>query len=494
MLLTNLIAADEDALEGSDRDITGITADSRRVEPGFLFVAIPGAAHDGRDFIPDAIARGALAVLVPEESAEARLRWGGAKLDIHELVSIVTTRDVRKAVSGIAARYYPRQPANIAAVTGTSGKTSTAQFTREIWQALGRKSASIGTLGFVTAQEARYGSLTTPDAITLHRLLDEAAGAGITHLALEASSHGLAMNRLDHAHIKAAAFTNLSRDHLDFHGNMEDYLQTKLRLFSQVLGTDGTAVLNADTQEFEMIAGLARNRGQKCLSFGRNGRELKLLEARLDISGQILHCEIFGKRHEISLPVLGSFQAWNALCALGLAIACGEDPEQALPALARVTGVPGRLQLAGHTKDGAAVFVDYAHKPDALENVLTAIRPHVRGKLGVVVGCGGNRDKGKRPVMGQIARRLADWVIVTDDNPRNEDPALIRKEILAGAATGPDLREIGDRAEAIAAGIQRLQNGDVLIIAGKGHESGQIVGDKTLPFDDAEVARRVLEL
>ena len=410
--------------------------------------------------------------------------------------TVMTTKDIRKSISSIAAKFYPRQPESIVAITGTSGKTSTAQFTREIWQSLGEKSASIGTLGLITANESRYGSLTTPDAITLHQLLDELAVKNITHLAMEASSHGLAMNRLDDVKIKAAAFTNLSRDHLDFHETMENYLAAKLRLFSHVLPEGGTAVLNADAPEFEKYAAIARSRKQKILSFGKKGKELRLIGSRPDARGQILSCELFDKTKEIPLPVIGDFQAWNSLCALGLIVATGGDIEKASNALSKVSGVPGRMQLAGQTQTGAAVFVDYAHKPDALQNVLTAIRPHVSAhkgsKLGVVFGCGGNRDKGKRPIMGDIATRLADWAIVTDDNPRNEDPAAIRQEILAGAPSGKNLREVPDRAKAIEAGIRELTNSDVLIIAGKGHEPGQIVGDKTLPFDDTEVARRVL--
>jgi len=485
MRLSSLIASsDGSTLHGDDTDITGLTADSREVKPGFLFVAIPGANYDGRKFIFEAIKRGAAAVLAPEET------------DIVPRVSFVISPDLRSTISRVASRFYPQQPEMIAAITGTSGKTSTAQFTREIWQALGHKSASIGTLGLITAHETRYGSLTTPDAITLHRLLAEIAGKGITHLAMEASSHGLALNRLDNVHVKIGGFTNLSRDHLDFHGTMEEYLAAKLRLFTAVMPKKSIAVLNTDASEYEEIAADSRGRGHTIISYGQGGKDLRLKKVTPDSRGQILQFEMFGKPAEILLPVIGSFQAWNALCALGMVIGSGADHAKAAEALGKVTGVPGRLQLAGYTKSGAAIFVDYAHKPDALENVLKALRPHVavhRGaKLGVVFGCGGNRDAGKRPIMGAIAQRGADWVIVTDDNPRHEEPSSIRQAILGGCKPGPDLREIGDRAEAIAAGINRLGPNDVLVIAGKGHESGQIIGDKTLPFDDAEVARKVL--
>jgi UDP-N-acetylmuramoyl-L-alanyl-D-glutamate--2,6-diaminopimelate ligase len=522
MRLTKLTASGEGmALHGEDRDITGIVADSRKIEPGFLFAAIPGETHDGRKFIPEAIRRGVAAILIPEDNAvgmpplltspargeEHHRAWcdspplaggvegGSAQPGADSAIAFVTTPNIRKSISSVAAQFYPRQPETIAAVTGTSGKTSVAQFAREIWQTLGRQSASIGTLGLVTAKETRYGSLTTPDAITLHRMLDEISGNGISHLAMEASSHGLAMNRLDHVRIKAAAFTNLSHDHLDFHETMENYLETKRRLFVEVLPEGGAAVINADAPQFESLTNLARTRNQKLFGFGIKGKEIRLISAKPDVKGQVLRFDLFGISHEILLPVTGQFQAWNALCALGLVIGCGENANRAAAALADISGVPGRLQLVGHTQSGGAIFVDYAHKPDALENVLNAVRPHVKtgAKLGVVLGCGGNRDKGKRPMMGEIADRLADWVIVADDNPRHEDPAAIRSEILAGCASG-DVQEIADRAEAIAAGIARLGEGDILIIAGKGHEPGQIVGDTTLPFDDVDVAREALGL
>ncbi len=488
MRLTNLTASSKElVLEGEDREVTAITADSREVAKGALFAAIPGTAHDGRAFIADAIARGAATVLVPADTDTAAIASRGT--------SVLKTADIRGAVSAVAALFYPRQPATVAAVTGTSGKTSTAQFTREIWQNLAHKSASIGTLGLVTAKETRYGSLTTPDAITLHKLLNEIAGQGVTHLAMEASSHGLALKRLDHVKVKIGAFTNLSRDHLDYHGTMEDYLAAKLRLFLHVLPEGAAAVLNADVPEFELFAHAAQKRGLKIFSYGAHGKEIKLLSVTPDAKGQALKLELLGRNRDVLLPLIGKFQAWNGLCALGIALAGDEDPVRAASALGKVTGVPGRLQLVGQ-KNGGSIFVDYAHKPDALENVLNSIRPHVAArkgaKLGVVFGCGGNRDKGKRPIMGGIAQRLADWVIVTDDNPRNENPAAIRKEILTGCKPGTNLREIGDRAMAIAAGIEQLGAGDVLVIAGKGHEPGQIIGDYTLPFDDADVARKAL--
>ena len=470
---------------GPDQDIVGITADSRNVTPGFLFIAIPGTKHDGTSFIDEAVKRGAVAVLAPE---------GFAPLPN---ITTLTTKNVRLAVSKIAANFYPRQPETIVAVTGTSGKTSTAQFTREIWQAMGEKSASIGTLGLVTANEERYGSLTTPDAITLHQMLDECTGEGISHLVMEASSHGLALNRLDNVRLKAGGFTNLSRDHLDYHGTMEAYLWAKLRLFQNILPNGSTAVINADIPEYHLITEAATKHGVKIISYGKKGKEIKLLGITPDTKGQNLHLDIMGQQCEIHLPLIGAFQAWNGLCALGLVIGSGGNIAKAVDGLGKVSGVSGRLQLAGVTPKGGAVFVDYAHKPDALDNVLQALRPHVAAhkgaKLGVVFGCGGNRDKGKRPIMGEIATRLADWVIVTDDNPRHEEPSTVRREILAGCTAGASVQEVDDRAKAIEIGIGKLGQGDVLIIAGKGHEHGQIIGDVTHPFDDADVARKVLK-
>ena len=486
MRLSKLIPPNDGAaLVGEDRDVTGITADSRAVKSGYLFVAIPGVKHDGAQFIADAVRQGAAAILAPEG------------LDIAHDLPIITTPDVRKTLSGIAARFYPRQPRLIAAVTGTSGKTSTAQFTRELWNLNGHRAASIGTLGLITPTENRYGSLTTPDAITLHRLLDEVANADITHLAMEASSHGLAMHRLDAVRLQVAAFTNLSRDHLDFHPNMEEYFATKLRLFTHILPRGCVAVLNADIPEFQELHQQCHLRGHKIISYGKRGHDIQLQDHQPHPQGQRVKFTAFGTPYEVLLPIIGEFQVWNSLCALGMVVGSGDPVEKAVASLAKLSGVPGRLELIGKTQTGGAVFVDYAHKPDALEHVLTALRPHVAAqggaKLHVVFGCGGNRDIGKRPLMGAIAQRLADTVTITDDNPRDEMPALIRQAIIAGCAATTNLREIGDRAQAIAEAIATLRTGDVLVIAGKGHEKGQIVGDNILPFDDGEVARQALQ-
>jgi len=485
MLLSKLIASnDAIALKGADKEILGLTEDSRKVKPGYLFIATPGVKQDGRAFIDDAIKKGAVAVLAPPDT------------DIP--TTSLTTTDIRKATAALASVFYPRQPKTIIAVTGTSGKTSTAQFAREIWQAMGYKSASIGTLGLVTESGTAYGSLTTPDAITLHHLLDECASAGVTHAAIEASSHGIELERLDYVHLKAGGFTNLSRDHLDYHQTMDAYLAAKMRLFTTLLPRGAAAVLNADIQEFAVLAEAAKAHGLPVLSYGKKGQDLRLIDATPDVNGQRLRLEVLGQPMETAFPVIGGFQVWNALCAAGMAIGSGSSADTAIAALGRVTGVPGRLQFIGLSKKGGSVFVDYAHKPDALENVLRAMRPHVAAhqgaKLGVLFGCGGNRDKGKRPLMGAIAQKQADWVIVSDDNPRHEEPATIRAEILAGCVDKTNVDEIGDRAQAIADAIDRLRANDVLVIAGKGHEPGQIVGDAVLPFDDAEEARKALGL
>jgi UDP-N-acetylmuramoyl-L-alanyl-D-glutamate--2,6-diaminopimelate ligase len=489
MRLSNLIAS-SDGLKryGDDIDITGLTDDSRKVLPGNLFVAVPGNETDGSTFIAEALLRGARAILIPE--GKDITPAGGA-------VTTLTTPNIRVTLSKIAAQFYRRQPDIVAAVTGTSGKTSTAQFTREIWQTLGYRAGSMGSLGLILPDSKEYSSINTPGPIDLHKRLEKAADQNVTHLVMEASSHGLAMRRMDNVLLKAAGFTNLSHDHLDYHLTMSEYLAAKSRLFSELLSPGSAAVLNADIPEFGALMKIVEARRLKVISYGQKAKEIKLIESLPDSKGQLLTFELFGKKHQAVLPVIGAFQAWNALCALGLAIGCGADMDNAVDALSQITGVAGRLELTGHTKAGAAIFVDYAHKPDALKNVLKALRPHVAAhpgaKLGVVFGCGGNRDKTKRPIMGEIAQRLADWVIVTDDNPRHEEPATIRREIMAGCKPTKTLQEIADRATAIAAGIRKLQAHDVLIIAGKGHENGQIVGDATLPFDDAEVARKVLQ-
>ncbi|MBI1274066.1 MAG: UDP-N-acetylmuramoyl-L-alanyl-D-glutamate--2,6-diaminopimelate ligase [Alphaproteobacteria bacterium] len=488
--LPELLAQTEAAGKAPDnRTITGITADSREVLPGYLFAAIPGTKHDGRLYIADALAKGAAALLVPPATDMPKGADNSA--------AVIVVQEPRRALSRIAANFYPQMPSIIAAVTGTNGKTSTAQFARQVWAALGREAASIGTLGIISKHWTHVGSLTTPDAITLHKTLSQLAANGVTHLAMEASSHGLHHSRLDTVPVGIAGFTNLTHDHLDFHGTMEAYFAAKSRLFDQILVPGGVAVLNADTPEGRVLAERVRKSGRKAMMYGKTGKELKL-NALIPLGhGQRLVCDVMGKPCEVTLPVAGQFQAWNALCALGMVIASGEsDVLAATHALETITSVRGRLELVGTHASGANIFVDYAHTPDALETVLNALRPHVGekqgGKLALVFGCGGDRDRTKRPAMGCIASKLADRAIVTDDNPRSEDPAAIRKEIIAGCTQGANLAEIGDRSRAIHQAVGALNKGDILIIAGKGHESGQIVGDKILPFDDAAVVQAAL--
>ncbi|HVB18283.1 MAG TPA: UDP-N-acetylmuramoyl-L-alanyl-D-glutamate--2,6-diaminopimelate ligase [Stellaceae bacterium] len=465
-------------------EIAGLTADSRRVKPGFLFAALRGTARDGRAFAGDAVANGAVAILTDDPAALA------LDPDKSRRVAIIADPNPQRRLALLAARFYRRQPRIIAAVTGTNGKTSVAHFARELWAATGHKAASIGTLGLISPAGRRPGALTTPDPVDLHRDLAELAGAGIEHVALEASSHGLAQFRLDGVAVAAAAFTNLTRDHLDYHGDMASYRAAKERLFTTLLTPGGSAILNADGPEFPRLAALCRERGHKVIGYGgAAAAELRIADRAPRPFGQRIAADLFGRRHDIELPLVGAFQAMNAFAALGLVVATGTALDAALSVLPRLGGVPGRLQLVGETASGAAVFVDYAHTPDALATVLAALRPHAAGRLSIVFGAGGDRDRGKRPLMGRVTAELADRIYVTDDNPRSEQPAAIRRAILDAA---PGAVEIGDRREAIAAAIAELHRGDVLVIAGKGHETGQIVGAEILPFDDVDVACQAL--
>ena len=459
-------------------DIAGIAADSRKVKAGFLFFAIAGAKADGAHFAKQAVAAGAVAVA-------AEQRPDG----LPDGVAFVPVSNARRALALAAAKFFPRQPATIAAVTGTSGKTSVAAFTRQIWAALGLEAASIGTIGVVSPTGETYGSLTTPDPVELHRTLDQLAGEGVTHLALEASSHGLDQHRLDGVRIAAGAFTNLSRDHLDYHQTIEDYLAAKLRLFTDLVAPNGTAVIDVDDCYAGQVVEAAKKRGLKIMTVGVGGDDIKLKDGKIDGFAQVVSIAHGGRTYNVKLPLVGAFQVQNAAVAAGLAIATGSEPARVFAALEHLTGAKGRLELAG-SKNGAPIFIDYAHKPDALKKALEALRPYAGGKLVVVFGAGGDRDAGKRPIMGRIAAENADRVIVTDDNPRSEQPAAIRAAILAAA---PGAREIGDRAAAIRAGIAALQKGDVLLIAGKGHETGQIVGDKILKFSDHDAVAAALK-
>jgi len=457
-------------------ELSGIASDSRKVKLGFLFVAVPGTKADGLAFLPQALAAGAAAVMAER------------KPDLPESVAFIQTDNVRRALALAAARFFPRQPGTIAAVTGTSGKTSVAAFTRQIWNSLGFAAASVGTVGVVSPKGETYGSLTTPDPIELHRTLDQLTGEGVTDLALEASSHGLDQHRLDGVRVSAGAFTNLSRDHLDYHPTMEAYLTAKLRLFSDLIAPGGAAVINVDDCYSAKVRDAAEARGLKVLTVGAGGEGIRLVDGVIDGFGQIVVLAHAGREYRIRLPLVGAFQVQNAAVAAGLAIATGAEPGAVFAALEKLQGAKGRLELAG-TFRSAPVFVDYAHKPDALQKALEALRPYTRGRLTVVFGCGGDRDAGKRPIMGKIAVENADHVIVTDDNPRSENPAAIRRGILA-AARGAE--EIGDRGEAIRTAVKRLNDGDVLLIAGKGHETGQIVGDRILPFSDQDAVRAAL--
>jgi len=461
-------------------EVAGLAVDSRAVKPGDLFFALSGAKTDGAKFIQAAIAAGAVAI-AGERSPVGECR-----------VPFVTTQNPRRALALAAAKFYPKQPSTIAAVTGTSGKTSVAAFTRQIWQRLGHEAASIGTIGLVSPKRTIYGSLTTPDPIALHRQLDEIAREGVTHLAFEASSHGLDQFRLDGVRVNAGAFTNLSRDHMDYHPDVAHYLKAKLRLFRDLVVDGGAAVISADHDCSAEVIEAARQRKLLTITVGHNGdgagEGIRVAASAIDGFAQRLELEHRGRRYSIHLPLVGEFQIENAVVAAGLAIGTGSDPETVFAALEQLEGAKGRLERVGE-HNGAPIFVDYAHKPDALTKALQALRPYTQRKLVVVFGAGGDRDAGKRPLMGAIAAENADEVIVTDDNPRSENPQLIRAAILASAKGA---KEIGDRTEAIGKAIAGLAKGDVLLIAGKGHETGQIVGDRVLPFSDHDAVAAAL--
>jgi UDP-N-acetylmuramoyl-L-alanyl-D-glutamate--2,6-diaminopimelate ligase len=468
-------------MPGADPEIAGLTADSRAVKPGYLFAALPGAKADGATFVPDAIAKGAVAVLGGEA-----LRGRAAT------IAQIIDANPRLRLAQLAARFYERQPRTIAAVTGTNGKTSVASFVRQIWTHLGHKAASFGTVGVVAPSGARALNLTTPDPVEIHRLLAELAHEGVDHVAFEASSIGLAQYRVDGVKLQAAAFTNLTRDHLDYHDTLEVYEQAKLRLFSDVLPPSGVAVINADSPSGETFARIARARGQHLILVGEGmGANLRIASRAPRGEGQALALLWEGRAYEVALPLAGAFQASNAMVAAGLVLGLGADAAATFAALAALKGAPGRLENVGRTASGVPVYIDYAHTPDALETVLKALRPHTAGRLWVVFGCGGDRDAGKRPLMGAAAVAHADRVIVTDDNPRTEDAAAIRAAVLKSARGA---HEIGDRALAIETAINSAEEGDVVVIAGKGHESGQIVGREVRPFNDAKEARAAIAL
>jgi UDP-N-acetylmuramoyl-L-alanyl-D-glutamate--2,6-diaminopimelate ligase len=458
--------------------VTGLCADSRRVKPGDIFFALAGSKTNGRGFLADAVSRGAVA-LVGEGARPEGLASNAPYIGVG---------DARAALARAAARFYPRAPATIAAVTGTNGKTSVASFVRQIWTRLGRAAASIGTIGLVAPSGETPGNLTTPDPVFLHELMDKLAGEGVTHLAMEASSHGLEQRRLDGVKLAAGAFTNLTRDHLDYHRTLDAYRAAKLRLFDALLPAGSAAVVDADQPEASVVADIAKKRKLRFFGVGRAGTDLTLLDSSREGFAQTLHLRVAGKEQRVKLPLVGSFQVSNALVAAGIAIATGSAAEDVLASLELLKGASGRLELVGD-KNGAPIFVDYAHTPDALTNALDALRPYASARLLVVFGAGGDRDAGKRPLMGAAAAASADRVIVTDDNPRSEDPAVIRTAILRAA---PGAVEIGDRAEAINTAVNELKRGDVLLIAGKGHETGQILRERTLPFSDQAAVRAAL--
>jgi UDP-N-acetylmuramoyl-L-alanyl-D-glutamate--2,6-diaminopimelate ligase len=479
-----IVLADAETLpagwrEAATLEIAGITADSRRVRPGYLFAALPGGRMDGRAFIGEAVSQGAAAVLAPIGTT-----WPTGVPSR----PLLEDAEPRRRLAQLAAGLAGRQPKTVAAVTGTNGKTSTVEFLRQIWQGSGCSAASLGTLGLVAPGFDPGPGLTTPDPVSLAETLARLAAAGIDHAAVEASSHGLDQFRLDGVRLAAGAFTNLTRDHLDYHGTEAAYRTAKLRLFAELLpeGAPVVASSEMDATTRAQLGDIARQRRLSLGTVGESGTLFRLLAVQPRPDGQLLLVDAGGMRREITLPLPGRFQADNALVAAALASALGVP--DALDRLAALHGVRGRLELAARVANGAAVYVDYAHTPDALERLLTALRPHTVGRLHVVLGAGGDRDRGKRPLMGAAAARFADVAIVTDDNPRSEDPALIRAAVLAAC---PAAREIGDRERAIEAALNGLAPGDVLVVAGKGHEQGQTVGDAVIPFDDVGVVRRL---
>ena len=478
MTLGQLIAGDAPIPPGAETlAVESLTADSRKVSPGTVFVALPGTTVDGAAFIPQAVASGAVAVVAGPGSAAAG-------------VPMIVSDDPRRLFARMAARFHGGQPDIVVAVTGTSGKTSVATFVREIWTAMGFRAASLGTVGVVSPSGTVVLEHTTPDAMTLQEIAARLAEDHVDHLAIEASSHGLDQRRLDGLRIAAAGFTNLSHDHLDYHASLEDYFNAKMRLFEALLTPGSAAVINVDSESGLQAAQRARARGLDVWSVGRTGDTIRAESVERGAAGQHMIVSVKGRQYQVDLPLVGDFQVSNALVAAGLVLSTGGDEKLVMHALQSLKGARGRLELAGRTASGAPVFVDYAHKPDALENALASLRPYAKDRLVVVFGCGGDRDRAKRPLMGEIAARLADRVYVTDDNPRTEDPAAIRAAIMAAA---PGAIEISSRAAAIRAAVSELRQGDVLVVAGKGHEEGQKIGKTVLPFSDHEAVKAALE-
>jgi UDP-N-acetylmuramoyl-L-alanyl-D-glutamate--2,6-diaminopimelate ligase len=457
----------------SDSEVTGFALDHRKVAPGSVFGAFKGAVSNGENFIAQAIERGAVAVVARPEAEVGR-------------VPLLADAEPRRRFAELAAKFYAPYPETIVAVTGTNGKTSTVEMTRQIWRMSGHRSASIGTLGVTTSDDQVKTGLTTPDIVTFLNNMAGLKRMGISHVAYEASSHGLDQHRAEGVPLAAAAFTNFSRDHLDYHETMEVYFEAKMRLFDQLLPPGKPAVIWTDDPKSDEVIERARRRGHDILTVGRRGEAIRLTEQSPTALGQTLTLEHGGKSHRLALPLIGAYQAANVLTSAGLVLATGGDWVTTFSAMQRVAPVRGRLERAVISRAGVPVYVDYAHTPDALEAAISALRPHVEGRLITVFGAGGDRDQGKRPEMGAVAAHLSDVVIVTDDNPRSEDPALIRHAIMAGASGAT---EVAGRREAIGEAIRIAKEGDIILLAGKGHETGQIIGDKVLPFDDALVAR-----
>ncbi len=454
--------------------VTGLSADSRSIKPGMVFAALPGTAMDGRDFIPQAIEQGAVAILSVE--------------GVEASVPVIAVPKPRLIYSQTAAKLYPGQPNILVAMTGTNGKSSTVEFLRQIWTHAGFNAACFGTLGVTSSAGYKSMTHTTPDALALHQTLSKLAKEGVTHAAMEASSHGLKQHRMDSVKVTASGFSNLTQDHFDYHPNMQDYFTSKARLFIELTPRGAPVIINTNDKYGQHLVEVCQGLGHDVLQVGWTGEDIRIDEVMPHAAGQKLTLIVNGMRHNVNLPLAGEFQVLNAVAALGLALKTGVDPDIAIEALGHLKGVAGRLELAG-VKNGAPIYVDFAHTEDGLDKLLRSVRPHTAGDIVIVFGCGGDRDPDKRAKMGRAATKLADQVIVTDDNPRTEDAAFIRTQVMKGC---PDATEIGDRAAAIAEGINRLGPEDCLVIAGKGHEQGQIVGDKVIPFSDVAVAKELL--
>ena len=460
----------------SDEVVTGLTCDSRAIMPGYVFAALPGTVTDGRKYIEQAIESGAAAVL--------------STYGLELPVPYMGVENPRLAYAKMAAAIHAGQPQTVVAMTGTNGKSSTVEFLRQIWAYAGKQAACFGTLGVQAPNGYRPLTHTTPDAVALHKTLSDLSGEGVTHAAMEASSHGLDQCRLDAVKITASGFSNLTQDHFDYHADAEDYFQAKARLFMELTPINAPVVINVNDEYGQRLVDMCNARGQSVLQVGWSGQDIRIDEVMPRASSQIIDLVVHGKRHKIELPLAGEFQVLNAVAALGLAMVTGVETDKALEALEHLTGVAGRMERAGRTKGGAPIFVDFAHTEDGLDKLLRSVRPHTRGKIIIAFGCGGDRDPDKRAKMGAAAAKLADEVIVTDDNPRTEMPELIRKAVLVGC---PGAVEIGDRALAIREGIKNLGPNDCLVIAGKGHEQGQIVGTKVIPFSDVDQVKLALK-